>query len=425
VQILNILLSAFACLPNYGTESGNGWNWAFHLVKAGHTVYVLTRALNRERIEKFLGEKPVTGLHFIYVEAPMAGLYNHKDRGVYYLAWQMAALKSGERLLKAVRIDLVHHVTYGSIHVPSPLWRLGLPIVFGPVGGGQTAVPSMLSYFGSGRNKERLRSLITRLLPWSPLHRRWLQRMSYVLASNQDTCDLARRCGCCCVEFSPDVGLAEANFASEPRRAKETHSPLQLLWVGRVLPRKALPLALDALALATQDVHLTIVGDGDEAGAVKAMIGRRGLEGKVSHSGRLPWNETMRQYLSHDALLFTSLRDSMGSQLIEAMALAMPVICLDLHGAREVVVDGAGYRVPVTTPEGTARALAAAIDSYALLGGEERANMSRHSWETARKMEWNSRVEKIDSIYERVMDASALNATPGDPRSSPSTAAGQ
>ena len=38
----NILISAFSCLPNRGSEPGIGWNWALSAAKT-QNVYVLTR----------------------------------------------------------------------------------------------------------------------------------------------------------------------------------------------------------------------------------------------------------------------------------------------------------------------------------------------------------------------------------------------
>jgi glycosyltransferase involved in cell wall biosynthesis len=396
---LVILLSAFACLPNYGTESGNGWNWATHLVEAGHTVYVLTRAVNKERIEKFLSAHPIENLYFLYVEVPFASIFRHRDRGLYYLVWQMEALKAAKKLIKKVNFDIVHHVTYGSVHVPSPLWRLGLPIVFGPVGGGQTAPANMLHYFGSAKRQERQRSFITKLIPYSPLHRSWLQHMSCVLATNRDTLELVKRCGSHQVEFSLDFGLPRSFFVEQARSPSDFDGPLRLLWVGRVLPRKGLALALDALLQVKQDFHLTIVGDGETSSPLPEMIRERSLGEKITNLGRLPWNETREQYLKHHCLLFTSLRDSTGAQMLEAMACGLPVVCLDLHGARDIVTQGAGYRVPVTIPKDTAFALAQTIDRYALLSKEERAEMSQCSLVRARSLEWHERVRNMNKYY--------------------------
>jgi hypothetical protein len=45
---MNVLLSAYACMPGWGSEPGNGWNWAMHLSERGMNVTVLTDDMGRE-----------------------------------------------------------------------------------------------------------------------------------------------------------------------------------------------------------------------------------------------------------------------------------------------------------------------------------------------------------------------------------------
>ena len=44
---MRILISAFACGPNHGSEDGVGWNWAIEAAKLGHEVIVLTQTKER------------------------------------------------------------------------------------------------------------------------------------------------------------------------------------------------------------------------------------------------------------------------------------------------------------------------------------------------------------------------------------------
>jgi glycosyltransferase involved in cell wall biosynthesis len=85
--------------------------------------------------------------------------------------------------------------------------------------------------------------------------------------------------------------------------------------------------------------------------------------------------------------------------LLEAMALGLPVITLDLHGARDVVPEEAGIKVPVTTPAEVVCGLAAAIDRFASLSVDERNAMSRASWEFARTNTWTSRAAAAELLY--------------------------
>ena len=59
----HILLSAYACEPDQGSEPGIGWNWAVSLARAGHSVWVLTRANNHEAIDRALARQPLRNLH--------------------------------------------------------------------------------------------------------------------------------------------------------------------------------------------------------------------------------------------------------------------------------------------------------------------------------------------------------------------------
>lgn len=43
---MKLLLSAYACELNTGSEPGVGWHWAAEVTRLGHEVWVLTRADN-------------------------------------------------------------------------------------------------------------------------------------------------------------------------------------------------------------------------------------------------------------------------------------------------------------------------------------------------------------------------------------------
>jgi len=67
---MNILLGAYACKPNAGTEPGYGWNWAVHLARRGEKVTVLTASDVRDEIEAYRRDHPNPNLDFAYVTVP-------------------------------------------------------------------------------------------------------------------------------------------------------------------------------------------------------------------------------------------------------------------------------------------------------------------------------------------------------------------
>ncbi len=399
---INILLSAYACRPNAGSEVGIGWNWAVHLAETGSTVHVLTAGRNREATEAYQREHPSSELHFHFIDVPWMNPMASGAR--HYLGWQWMALRKAKILAKSVDFDVVQHVSYGSVHLPTPLWRLGLPTIFGPVGGGQTTPPSLLPYFGKEARSERLRTRITKLLPHLPPYRKSIRRMSVVLAANRNTFELVKQAGCRRVELLCDTGL-RTDFSADSPRSFSASVPLRLLWVGRFMPRKGVEIALDAMQHATPNIHLTLVGDGLEEATLRSMIASRGLEDRVFWAGkRLPWLEVREAYLNHDALLFTSMRDSFGSQILEAMSLGLPVIAINLGGAQDFIPPQAGIKVDIgTTASETVERLSNALNRFASMSIEERNLMSEEAWRKSRNFAWPIRAAFAVGLFHEIL----------------------
>jgi glycosyltransferase involved in cell wall biosynthesis len=402
---MHILLSAYACEPQRGSEEGFGWNWATHLAKHGHEVWVLTRPLAREAIERAMSDAPIPGLRFVYVDIPrryrrfIKGLF-----GVYahYFLWQRAAFREAKTLIEHQPVDLVHHVTWGSLIGGSWLWKLGKPFVFGPVGGGQVAPAAYAAYFPTRWREESIRTHITaHWLPHLPATRRMLRHTALLLATNGETLAIARRMGARKAELFLDTGMPALFYASEPKRTfrqNEAH----ILWVGRLLERKALRLALETVAHLQIPFSMTILGDGPQDKDVRRWVAELGLEGRVTWPGRVPWNEVLRAYEAHEIFLFTSLRDSFGSQLLEALSQGLAIVTLDHQGAHDFVPQEAGIKVTVGTPDETARRLAEAIESL-YRRPEILMPMSKTGLAFARLHEWSLKAERVTRLYEEVL----------------------
>jgi glycosyltransferase involved in cell wall biosynthesis len=139
------------------------------------------------------------------------------------------------------------------------------------------------------------------------------------------------------------------------------------------------------------------------------MIRGRDLQDRVFwKGGRLNYQELRAAYAGHDAMLFTSLRDSFGSQLLEAMAMGLPIITLDSHGAHDHVPANASIKVTVGNPEETVHRLATAIEDYASCPTYKKDAMSRHAWNFAKTLSWPGRAEQAEKLYEEVLSSTAF-----------------
>lgn len=408
---VRILVEAFACAPGSGSEEGVGWSYPREFARRGHDVTVITSAQAREAVEAELRADPMPGLRFAYVPRRRWPLRLGWTAGsaVQYLLWLWEASELARRLDGESPFDVLHHSSYGTLLGGSFLWRLGRPLVFGPAGGGQTTPPAFRGLFGSWWRSEALRSLVVRHLWRFVWHSREMaRRAAVILASNEETLLLARRMGARRVRLLMDAALP-ATMAPPAMPEREAHDGLRLLWLGRIMPRKAVQLAVLAVEGLpdTAGVTLEVVGKGAndemEAGFRRWLAGRPET-GRVTAPGAVPFDAVPGKYLAADVFIFTSVRDSTGVQVLEAMAYGLPVICLDHQGARVMVPDEGGLRVRPSDLEGTVAGLQQTI--LALAGDDElRRAMGRVNHERARQTTWPRLAEAVLGVMDEVVEA--------------------
>src|SRR5689334_13586979 len=113
---MKILLSSYQCLPNQGSELGNGWQWARALADCGHDVTVLTQP---SHIIRAAAPPDIKFLHASASESSLRHLSSRLGWARHYMHWQDAALKYVA--MQAQEYDVVHHVSWGSLHLGSRL----------------------------------------------------------------------------------------------------------------------------------------------------------------------------------------------------------------------------------------------------------------------------------------------------------------
>jgi glycosyltransferase involved in cell wall biosynthesis len=360
-----ILLSAFMCDPYSGSEAGYGWSWSEGLVREGFEVHCITRTIHKKSIEK---HPEINNLKIHYVSLPF-GLerfytLSQVTMYIYYILWQWKAYRKARQLNKRYRFDRVHHVTWGSIQQGSFLYKLNIPLIFGPAGGGQQASVKFKDYFLNHWTAEEKREKVSKfLVRYNPACKNMLQSARAVLVSNIDTYELAKKAGGKNIFITLDTALPESFFPEKYILHKPKRGQLKLLWIGRFLPRKGILLVLDVMnALkAHPEITLTIVGDGEMRQAADEKYLELGLQQTVTFTGTIPYHQVQEYYASHEAFFFTSLRESGGVQLVEAMAYGLPVITLDIHGSAEIVNEFTGIKIPLSEPKLVIEALAKAI----------------------------------------------------------------
>jgi glycosyltransferase involved in cell wall biosynthesis len=326
-----------------------GWHWAVEIARMGHEVHVLTRANNVEAIERGLAQLDGPRLTVHGYDLPRwARGWKKGLRGVrlYYALWQWGAYRRARKLHAVLQFQLAHHITFAVYRQPSFMGRLGIPFVFGPVGGGENAPPSLRRSLPlRGRIAEALRSAANRMASIDPLLRATFRHASLILCKTSETLEqipAQLHSKCICVQ---DVASDGDSVTQGPA---DGGGP-RFLFAGRLLYWKGVHLALRALKELRRDLPdaiLTVVGDGRDRAWLQELAHALDVDRAVEWRGWLARSEVLEMYSRHAAFVFPSLHDSGGTVVMEAMSQGLPVICLDLGGPGAMLPANCGFKIP-------------------------------------------------------------------------------
>lgn len=404
-QPLCILLSAYACRPNMGSEPGVGWNLA-RAIAQHHAVWVLTREDNRPFIEAELTQHPFPNLQFIYCDVPGAKLWHRSNKTVHlhHYLWQLSAYSTAKRLLPQIQWDVIHHVTYVRYSSPSFLSLLPVPFVWGPVGGGEMAPAAFWEEFDLyARVYEVLRYLSHRLGEADPFTRLTATRSALVRATTKDTAARLRSMGAQNLELYSESGLSQEEIVKLSTLWPPTSDPVRFISMARLLHWKGLHLGIRAFAAAKlPDAEYWILGEGPERDRLQQLADDLRVAKQVRFFGKLPRHETLNRLGESHILVHPSLHDSGGWVCLEAMACRRPVICFDLGGPAVQVTESTGIKVAAHSPAQAVCDLASAMTQLAT-DAELRSRLGKAGQEHVQAhFSWEQKAKGLMQIYKLV-----------------------
>ncbi|WP_414544540.1 glycosyltransferase family 4 protein [Nostoc sp. CCY0012] len=412
---MKVILSAYACRPNMGSDPGIGWNTIKELAKK-HQIWVLTRNDNSPFIEAEIEKDSIIGLNFVYCDLPGAKLWKKNLLGLHlhYYLWQLQAYFIGRKLHQEIAFDIAQHVTYVTYTYPSFLSLLPIPFIWGPVGGGESAPDAFWQDFNlRGKMYEMLRDFIR----WSREHDPFvhLTAKKSVLAwgMTQDTAEKLQKVGAANVQVFSPIGLPKSEIVRLSQCPMPETSPIRFLSIGRLLHWKGFHLGLRAFAQAAlPNAEYWIIGDGAESKYLQALAEKLGVAHQVKFWGKLPRDKIFQILGECHALVHPSLHESGGFVCMEAMAAGRPVICLDLGGPALQITQETGFKIPAHTPEQTVHDLAAVMTRLAqdpklyMFMGKAAQKLARENFS------WEVKGQLLAKAYEEILISQKSLASP-------------
>jgi glycosyltransferase involved in cell wall biosynthesis len=121
----------------------------------------------------------------------------------------------------------------------------------------------------------------------------------------------------------------------------------EIVFAGRLVRDKGIDVLFDALRplfIEYADLHLTLIGPGEERAALVARAAASGFQDRLTFTGVMAADRVQARIAKADLLVLPSRGDGWGMVINEALAVGVPVIASDVCGASDLIRHGVnGY----------------------------------------------------------------------------------
>ena len=408
---MNILINAYACAPNWGSEQGMAWHWITELAKM-HNLYVITEGEWKKEIEEAVALLDVKdNIHFYYnpVSDKIRSMcWNQGDWRFYwyYRKWQKKTLTIARQICSEHRIDIIHQLNMIGFREPGYLWNIyDTHYIWGPVGGMEIVPLSYLSGMPlSKKTKYIVKNMLNHLqIRYSTRVCKAIHRADIVIAATQGTYNSFVK-----LHHIKPVYMNEAGCTILEQHTAHNFNKdqLDILWVGRFLDTKKLDIAIRTIAKVKDlPVFLHIVGNGSdtENTMYQQMADKMGISNNIKWYGKLANKKVQEMMNQMDLFLFTSVLEGTPHVVLEAITNCLPILCIDTCGQGQLVNESIGWKVPLTNPQQNSTDFAAILRRI-IINRDEIKQKSDNCKQRQRELSWENKLVTMNKIYQQLQD---------------------
>jgi glycosyltransferase involved in cell wall biosynthesis len=303
--------------PIIGGLERQAYELAKALVRRGHVVNVLSSRFDpRQNSVELMDDVRVYRLKWIQFRPARFAL------SPFHLARTLLRLKTSVDLVH------VHSISWFGAFVTLFVKALGLPLLTKLPNTGEFGIPGM------------------RRGPFGVLRIALLRISDAVVAMTPESMTELKNIG-----FPPERVLKVTNgITLSPAASSQPRSStiVKAVFVGRLSPEKGLPDLLHTWAIikarASRPIKLTIVGDGPQAGELRALAEALDLGGTVEFYGFC--SNVPEELAKADLFVLPSYAEGNSNAVLEAMHAGLPVVATNLAGAAiQVGTEGERFLV--------------------------------------------------------------------------------
>lgn len=403
---LRVLVVAYECSPARSHAPGAAWQIVSRLAQ-WHDLWVIVEATQYQKeIEDFLKANTLLqkSINFIFLSRewegykrsrPILPVRSYSD----YKKWLKNAYRIAQDLNSKINFDIVHHLRGNSAREPGYCWLLPVPYIWGPTGG-TTRIPWQMMSLLSMRDciLQTARSFITYIqFRYKPRLRNAVSKAACIIAQTSfDKKQFKKVHGI----NTPIIHEQAANPNISKIRKIDKKKPLQIMWAGRCISLKGLPILLHAItdSRLKGNVILHIAGDGPLKKSWQDLSEQLGIADRCIWHGWISQVETVELMHKSDVFAFPSLLEATSTAVMEALSTGLPVICIKHCGFGDVVDESCGFSFEAldvkTAINGFKNSIISLIDNPRLL-----EILSKGAIEKAKEYSWDNLASAINDVY--------------------------
>lgn len=413
--MLSILINAYACSPNMGSEPGMAWNWCVNLAKDCE-LHIITEGEFRDNIEAVLPTLPQgKNMHFYYnpVSDEIRKMcWNQGDWRFYkyYREWQWKTYTMAKEIIRQHHIDIVHQLNMIGFREPGYLWKIeNKPFVWGPIGGLKQFPNSYLE--GAGIKMKLFNRIKNIINIYQIKHdkrvNQALKKADLLVSSIPDSYNAIKKYKGLNSIIIPETGCFIDDNTIKRNKEEKVDDDFRLLWVGKFDFRKQLNIALATMAKLKDksNIKLIICGSGsdDQISYYKQMAVNLGIEDNVVWKGNIENSKVKEEMRKSDIFFFTSVSEDTSTVVLEAVSCGLPVLCFDTCGMGYVINESVGQKVPLTNPKQSADDFAEKIN-YLYNNREYLQKLSDGCKQRQKELSWDNKAKQMVELYNKVIN---------------------
>lgn len=361
----HIIVIAYQLNPLKGSECSVAWDYIVNMSRHNRLTVIFGSSEeyhmigNTKSMMDYYNSNPIDNVrllpitldeHFEIKDYSALGIFLFYKQ---YKKWHKKVRCVVTNLIKDEEYDLIHYLGPIGYREPGYLYDLGLPYVWGPIGGfgGINLKLLKATCSISGAVTLSLRKIVN--LFQQHFNKRVKDAINHadvVIGATTEYTQIIQKYvnhnSKVVIEYLPENCIKDCHPLNLSKYASES---LKLIWIGRPDANKGLILLLEAMSKLPnkEKIHLDVVGSGVLESKLKTWTIKHGLEKSVCWIGKVNRGRVFALLNESHLNVITSLYDANTTVIWESMSMGVPTMSLDHCGMHDIITDETGFKIPI------------------------------------------------------------------------------